>query len=237
MPNLQPKYTAKMEQTNLFIALAALLIITLMLASTVRRYQELMAEKRARIKRTLRGVDLIQALCDRIAGCPLPVELERLLQQDILVRFQRVKQIDARFEGVDALIADAEHAISQVVESQHFDIQNKPQLQRITGALGELIEFLRSGRLLTPLTAEQAGQYVEQVATLRAESVYRYHMEQARHFQDEDKLHDALGHCNSVKTFLNEHGPDNSQVKAWYAEAETLRKTLSEVQDSSASAT
>ncbi|MEN8179500.1 MAG: pyruvate-flavodoxin oxidoreductase [Pseudomonadota bacterium] len=225
-----------MEQTKLFIALGGLLIFTLVLAGAARRYQELMAERRMRIKRILRGVDLVKDLFERITDCPLPAELERILHQDILARFLRVREIDARYKGIEALIADAEQAGNQVVESQRFDIQDKPQLQKITQALGEMINFLQNGSLLTPLSAEQAAKYMELVGTRRSECVYRFHMEQARKLQEEDELHGALGHCNSVKTFLNEHGPVSSQVKAWFAEAEELRKVLSEARDSSAPA-
>lgn len=225
-----------MEQTNLYLALGSLLFVALILASAVRRYQEVMAERRMRIKRVLRGVDLLQDLFYRISGCPLPMELEKVLRQDILARFQKVKQIDARYREIDRMIEDAEQAANQVVENQRFGIQDKLQLNKITQALGEMIGFLRNGTLLSPLSAEQARRYSELVGIRRSECVYRYHIEQAKSLHEENRVHEALGHCNSIKTFLKEHGPSSDQVKGWYDEAEELRKALSEPGDSSAPA-
>jgi len=58
-------------------------------------------------------------------------------------------------------------------------------------------------------------------------------MEQAEKLQQEDKLEDALGHCDSIKAYLNEHGPATDQVRAWYAEAGDLTKVLGEADDPS----
>ncbi len=222
-----------MEQTNLFIALGGLLIFALMLASAVRRYQELMAERRMRIKRIIRGVDLIKDLFERINGCPLPAELAKALHQDVLTRLQKVRQIEARFQGIDELITEAEQVVLQMVETKRFEIWDKPHRQKITHALGEMIGFLQGGGMLTPLTGEQLREFIELAGTRRAECVYRYHLEQAKKLQQAEQLHDALGHCDSIKAFLNEHGPASDQVKAWYAEAEDLSKVLSEASGSS----
>lgn len=215
-----------MEQTNLFIALGGLLIFTLMLASIVRQYQERMAEKRMRIQRIVRGVDQIVDLLQRVVGCPLPAEIEKLLREDILSRYRAVRQIDRRFLGIEELISAAEQAVGLVREGQNFDIQDKPQLLKITNAMGEMIGFLQIGMLLRPMTQAKIRAFIELLGTRRSECVYRFHLAKAKEMQEQDQLHGALGHCNSIKTFLTEHGPANNQAKAWFAEAEELRKSL-----------
>ena len=215
---------------NLFITLGGLLILTLMLASLLRRYQERMAEKRLRIQRIIRGVDEIEDLLRQSTGCSLPAEIERVLREDVLARFHLVRKISRRFKGIAALIEGAEQALAQPPGGPRQRVQDKYQLQQVIKDLGELMDFLRAGRLLQPLPVEQLRRYVEQVGTRRAECVYRFHMEQAVRLRQAGRLHDALTHCNRVRTFVHEYGPANEQVKAWYAEAEVMRKELREAE-------
>ena len=225
-----------MQQTNLFIALGGLLILALMLASVMRRYQEVMAERRMRIKRIMRGVDLIRAMLERVSGCPLPLELEKLLVGDVLARFQKAREIDANYQGIEDLIGDAEQRKHGVVESKAFVIRDKPHLHRIAQALAEIINFLQEGGLLAQLTSERSRRFIELIGTLRAECVYRYHLEQAKRLQEEAKVREAIIHCNSIRSFIKQNGPSNDQVKAWYAEADELINEMRKVTDPSASA-
>ncbi len=217
-----------MEKIGLFVLLGGLLIFTLMMASVVRRYQERMAEKRLRVQRIIRGVDVIEDLLKHSTGCSLPAEVEKLLREDVLSRLQSVQQIDGRFQGINRLIKEAELALHPHQSGQRPVVQDYRQLQKMTTALSQLMDFLKEGRLLKPLIAEQVRIYVEQLGTLRAECVYGFHLERANQFLQAGKRHNALGDYKSIKSFLSEHGPDNDQVKAWYDEAESLRKAISE---------
>jgi hypothetical protein len=225
-----------MQQSNLFIALGGLLILALMLASVMRRYQEVMAERRMRIKRIMRGVDLIRAMLERASGCPLPVELEKLLVGDVLARFQKVREIDANYQGIDEVIGSAEQRKREVVESKAFEIRDKPHLHRIAQALAEIINFLQEGGLLTPLTSERSRHFIELIGTLRAECVYRYHLEQAKRLREAAQVRQAIIHCNSIRSFIKQNGPSNDQVKAWCAEADELINEMRKVTDPSAPA-
>lgn len=216
----------EMEQAKIFIALGGLLILALILASIVRQYQERMAVKRMQIQRVIHGIDRIGDLLQRVAGCPLPVEIEKALREDVLSRYLKVRQIDSRFLGIAALIKEAETALSLVRESHGFEVRDKPHLLKITKALGELIEFLRTGAWLHPLTQEKMHSFTELLGTLRSECVYRFQMAKAKEMREQGQIRAALEHCRVLNSFLNEYGPANSQGQAWYREAEELRKAL-----------
>lgn len=225
-----------MQQTNLFFALGSLLILVLLLASGVRRYQEMMAERRLRIKRLLRGVDLIREMLSALGGYPLPVELERLLLEDVLARFQRVRQIDSRFQGIDELVAEAERSVNPIGKPRKFEIQDTRQLHGIIKPLGELIDFFGSGGVLASLSADQVARIVKQIGELRAEAVYRFHTQEARRLLGSDESKRAIRHCGSIKSFLSQYGPATQQVKTWYEETETLQSELEAAIDDSAPA-
>jgi len=89
---------------------------------------------------------------------------------------------------------------------------------------------------LTPQPASRLNRAVEQLGVLRAEVVYRFHMQQAERFRAKDEPTKALRHYNSIRSFLAQTGPPVSQVKAWYEEADELGKELSGLIDGSAPA-
>ncbi len=225
-----------MEQISIFITLGGLLIFTLLLASIVRQYQERMAVKRMHIQRIIRGVDQIVDLLQRVADCPIPAEIEKALREDVLSRYLKVKQIDRRFVGIEELINEAEEATRSIPGNHGFNIKDKPHLSKITKALDELIGFLQAGRLYQPMAQEKIHSFSELLGTRRSECVYRFHMAKAKEMQEEKRINAALEHCNRIKSLLNEYGPDNSQVRTWYREAEELMRVLDEASDSSAPA-
>ncbi|RLJ21518.1 pyruvate-flavodoxin oxidoreductase [bacterium endosymbiont of Escarpia laminata] len=214
---------------NLIFVLGGLLIAALMLASIVHRYQVHMAQKRMKIQRLLRGVDFEEGLLDRLSGCPFPAETRQLLQKDMLARYQAIRGVDRRYEGIDRLIGEIGQTLaSPEVASQSHNILDKPHLQKVVDALGELMGFLQEGGLLNRTPAEVVREHVEKLGRQRAECVSRFHFTKAEQSFEEGNVHDALGHCNAIKEFLTDKGPNSDEVKALYDEAEALRKRISE---------
>ncbi|MBL3528650.1 MAG: pyruvate-flavodoxin oxidoreductase [gamma proteobacterium endosymbiont of Lamellibrachia anaximandri] len=214
---------------NLIFVLGGLLIAALMLASIVHRYQAHMAQKRMKIQRLLRGVDLVEDLLDRLSGCPLPAETRQLLQKDMLARYQAIRGVDRRYEGIDRLIGEIGQTLASAeVASQSHKILDKPHLQKVVDAFGELMGFLQEGGLLNRTPAEVVREHVEQLAMQRAECVSRFHFAKAEQLFEEGNVRDALGHCNAIKEFLTEKGPNSDEARMLYDEAEALRKRISE---------
>ncbi len=214
---------------NLIFVLGGLLIAALMLASIVHRYQVHMAQKRMKIQRLLRGVDLVEDLLDRLSGCPFPAETRQLLQKDMLARYQAIRRVDRRYEGIDKLIGEIGQALASAeVASQSQNIFDKSHLQKVVDAFGELMGFLQEGGLLHRTPVEVVREHVEKLAMQRAECVSRFHFTKAEQSFEEGKVHDALGHCNAIKEFLTEKGPNSDEVRALYDEAEAFRKRISE---------
>ncbi|MES9930350.1 MAG: pyruvate-flavodoxin oxidoreductase, partial [Candidatus Thiodiazotropha sp. 6PDIVS] len=65
-----------MEQTTLFIVVGGLLVLTLVLASIIQRYNDFVEERNQKVQRILNRVTEIEALIQRIPGLPVPVEVE-----------------------------------------------------------------------------------------------------------------------------------------------------------------
>jgi hypothetical protein len=217
-----------MEKYALFISIGGLLIFTLLMASVVKHYQEQMAAKRLRIQRVMRGVDLIESLFARVTACPFPAELENLLRQDILNRYQQVRSIHRRYQGIEALLVEAEGQLQQVSPARKIAIDGMAQLNQVIAAYTETIGLLSEGWLLRPLTQEEMNGFVDLAATRRAEAFRAYNLQQANDLKERGDPHGAVEHYIGIKSFLREQGPDNAQAKSWYQEAERLKRELLE---------
>lgn len=215
-----------MGQTNLFIALGGLLLLTLVTASLFKRYQERMAEKRRRIQRLLRGVDQIERLLFQLDSCPLQPEVDKVFREDVVRRFRKVREIHPRYKGIDVAITEAEEALKQPRLNQEPEIRDAQQLQKVIATLNEVIGFLQQGGLAAPLKASQLSELVELVATRRAEAVYRFHRQQAEGAENEGRPQDAIKHYSNIRSYLYENGPTVERVKQWYEEAGEMKERL-----------
>ncbi|EGV51000.1 hypothetical protein [Candidatus Endoriftia persephone] len=218
-----------MEQYTLIAILGGLLVLALFLSGIVQRHQQAVEAKRIKIQRLLRGVDLVENILFRLQGCHLPNEVERLLREDLLARYRAVKKVEPKYEGIDELLEMTEQALATLGDAAKADeITDKFHLQKLTSVINELIDFIKQGGLLTPITAEAVRDLVDLIGTRRAECLATFHMQKARELQLEGDIHAALGHCSAIKDYLNRNGPVNERVKALFREAEALRKALSE---------
>ena len=213
-----------MEQINLLFVLGGLLFLTLFSASLFKSYQERMAEKRRRIQRLLRGVDMVERVMFRLDGFPLQAEVERLMWEDVLNRYRKVKEIHARYQGLDGSIARVEALLNQPRPHGEVLIHDAPKLRRIIVSLNEVIGIIKQGMLLTRLQSKRITELVELVATRRAEAVYRYHKHKAEELNAQGDTKQAVKHCLNIRSYLFENGPTNDQVKQWYEEADAMKK-------------
>lgn len=216
-----------MDLIKLFIGLGGLVLLTILLAGFAKRYQQNMTVKRQRIKRILEAIDWLESLISRLDGSALPKDTEALLYEDIIERFKRIQTIDSRFNGITALIKEAERSLNQIPNKRSLQIDNINKLQRLVQVLSELLGFLRENRLLITLDHAQTQKHINAVATHRSECVYIYHINLAKQFYEDKRLLDALSHCNSIKSYLLGHGPANEQVKQWHQEAEAMSRQIS----------
>jgi hypothetical protein len=208
-----------MEQMKFYLVLGGLLTLTLIVASIAHRYHDYVEERRRQIERILRRVDELQALLQSLAGLPLAPEVIYLLRSDVLFRLQALKRIYSRHPGIDASIAKATAAKMEKPATPTAPAElDEAQFERLMRGLGKVEWMLREQRFSTPIGIDEQHRLTQSVAMQRAESLYRYHRRHAERLLQEGQLHQALWHCNQVRLFLREKGPDNEQTHEWYQE-------------------
>ncbi|MES9939437.1 MAG: hypothetical protein ABW104_15945 [Candidatus Thiodiazotropha sp. 6PLUC2] len=219
-----------MEQTTLFIVVGGLLVLTLVLASIIQRYNDFVEERNQKVQRILNRVTEIEALIQRIPGLPVPVEVETLLRQDILVRLQALKQIHPRYEGINQMIQAAEQAVGEVKAQPQGTQLDALRLEQFSRLLKEVDWLLKERRLLTPMTDEYRDRLIAALDFRHAESLYHHHIKQAERLEKEQQLHQAHWHCSQLKTLVEPLVQNNQQAAEWIKEirrvCEKITKSL-----------
>jgi hypothetical protein len=216
-----------MEQMTLYLVLGGLLILTLVLASITQRYNAYVEERRRQIERILRRVDELDELAGQLQGLPLPAGVMALLRRDVLARLEIIRQVHPRHPGISGLIESAKAALAEAqITSAIGQELDEISLGRLTRGLRRVDWMLREQRFVAPLNEAEAQQLQQAIAMQQAEALYRFHSRQAEMRTAGDDLHQALWHCNQVRQFLREQGPDNEQTREWYQEMDQRHREL-----------
>jgi hypothetical protein len=216
-----------MEQVTLFMVVGGLLVLTLVVASIGQRYHDFVEERRLQVQRILNRVTEIESLIHRMTGLPVPVEIERLLRQDILARLKTLQQIHPKYKGVQGLIRSAETAVNQVKEQPQDPDLDALRLEQLSRLLGEIHWLFKERRLLTPITEEQRGQLLATLELRRTDCLYRHHIREAVRLEKGQQLHQAQWHCQQLKAFLEPLLQTHQQAGEWYREMQEVCQRVS----------
>ena len=214
---------------TLYMVLGGLLILTLVLASIAQRYHAYVEERRRRIERILKRVEGLEDVVGQLRGLPVPADGLRLLYRDILARLEVIRQVYARQPGIGERIARTAAAQSAVEEAAPLaSVELKePEMERLMRGLGQLLWMLQERRFVTPVGEDERERLAQNLALWRAEAHYRYHRRQAARLVEQSQLHQALWHCNQVRQFLRDSGPDTPLISGWYEEIDARCRAIS----------
>ena len=218
-----------MEQMTLYMVLGGLLILTLVLASIAQRYHAYVEERRRRIERILKRVEGLEDVVRQLHGLPVPADGLRLLYRDILARLEVIRQVYSRQPGIGERVAGATAAQAALEESAPLAsvVLSEPEMERLMRGLGQLIWMLQERRFVTPLDEDERERLTQSLSLWRAEAHYRYHRRQAAHLVEQSQLHQALWHCNQVRQFLRDSGPETASTRSWYQELDERYRAIS----------
>ncbi|MEJ2621896.1 MAG: hypothetical protein P8163_17050 [Candidatus Thiodiazotropha sp.] len=217
-----------MEQTTLFIVVGGLLVLTLVLASIMQRYNEFVEERNQKVQRILTRISEIEALIGRMPGLPIPAEAETLLRQDVHARLKALQQIHPKYQGIQQMVAAAEQAIDKVKperEDRHLDSLRLEQFSKLSS---ELSWLLKENRLLAPVSDNVRNQLVAKLEFRRVESAYYHHIREAQRLLKSQQLHQAQWYCSQMRKMVEPWSQTNQQAADWYQEVLKVCKGVSD---------
>lgn len=172
------------EQFLLPLVVIGLVVLTLVLSSIARRYQQHQAARRSVVQRMELAIRWLERLRARLQPLPLGRVVQQAIAADILDRYRMISRVFRRYPDLARLLAQAEARLADPAAQPSGAvpvIMADEELASLLTDLGELSSYFRDRGTLHPLAADQAEQVLGQLAECRCELLAQhYHA----HFRD-----------------------------------------------------
>lgn len=217
------------DNLNSMAAVTGMVVLAVLTASLVTRYQQSQQQRRARIRQLMAGVHRLEELLQRLAGISLPGDVRILLRRDILARYRAVRRVYRGYPGVDRLIQQAEQRLNAEAPDAGAVLPVPPDTltfeQWISG-LHEVIEMVRYGRLLEPVPLTTRSGLLQQLLEREAECLYGHHMNEADKFKQADRMTQARSRVQLAQELIRGLGVRTERVNGLLGEAEQAYQFL-----------
>jgi len=211
------------------LAVLGLLLATLLMGSLVNRYQAHQALVGSRVRRLEAGAAQIAEALSVLRGVPLSRELRLALRGEVLARYQKIRRLYRRYPALLEHIRAAEaalHAEGAKGAGGVGPIEGEAALRRTLRALDLLLGVTEPGGALQPVPADVRGIFRRELGERRAEVISRFHLVEARRFENAGNLMRARSHLTMLSQVLRQRGPATDFVRELYTEAESAMSML-----------
>lgn len=209
-------------------AVMVLVVLLVVVASAVKKYQTHMAHKRATVRRVTSAIPMIEESLEALNTLPLASELRLMLRGDVVNRLQEARKVLSSYNDIDTLIASAQKRLDDEKLHQVDEIplvESEQERVVLFDALLRLTEYLQGGGPIEHFSTDQRHAYIVEMKELRAEILARFHNEQAELLRDEHGAK-ARQHLMALMAVLKERGPNTERVRDLYHEAEAMMEEL-----------
>ena len=213
-----------LEDGGMVFAVLGMLLSMLSMAAILNRYQAHQALVHASVRRLESHARRISAALAALSGVPLSRELRIILHNDMVACYQKMRRLYRRYPGIDGKIEGAQ----RVANTQGAPatggvgpIDNEQVLRQIIGALDDLTALMVGGGTLQTLAPDVRAIFRRELAERRAEAFARFHLVQARRFENAADWVRARSHLTRLMNELRNAGRSTDFVRGLYTEAQT----------------
>lgn len=220
-----------LEQWGVPLAVFAMLLLTLVMAAVLNRYQAFQANVRVAVRRLDVGVAEVTAALDGLGRVPLSRELRLTLRSDILARYRKIRRLYRRYPAIDTKIRAAEAAINAEGGAPSGGVgpmENEQIFRKTIAALDCLIATLGGGHMLQPLPADVRVIFRRELGERRAEAMSRFHLVEAKRHERQGNATRSRTHLIALVQALRQRGPGTGFVRELLSEAESALASLNE---------
>ncbi|MCB1772730.1 MAG: hypothetical protein KDI88_03875, partial [Gammaproteobacteria bacterium] len=173
---------AVIEQWGVPLAVLALVVATLLMASIVKKQQVHQATVRAAVRKHEKALLEMEGALRELAPVPLSRALRVAMRAEILARTQRIRSLYRRYPGIAERVAAAEAAVASETEpvaDSVGPIETEQAFRTLLRAFDDISERIRLGALLQPLPQDVRGVFQRELGERRAEAAARFHLVQS----------------------------------------------------------
>ncbi len=222
-----------LEQWGVPLAVLGMLLLTLLMAAVLSRYQAYQADVRVAVRHLYpHAAELVAALAE-LGRVPLSRELRLTLRSEVLATYRKIRKLNRRCPGIAEEIRKAENALNAEgapLVGGVGRMDSEQVFRTTTAALDCLISALGRGGTLQPIPADVRAIFRRELGERRAEAMSRYHLVEAKHHDGRGNITRARTHLMALVQVLRQRGPSTDFVRALFAEAESALSGLNERQ-------
>lgn len=208
---------------QLLLIIAALIVLTLLLASIYRRYQMHLDNKRAAMQRLANNAGLLSSTLDALKPLPIKKEVRVLLRQEVIECLNGIKRLNPKLKDIETRIKEAEGRVNSEQSEAGIEIttpDTEEELNRIIEAIELLISFFAPGRMLTKPDSTRRTEYKTHLQEIRAELRYHFFTESAAALYQEGKRDPARSQLKRLMRYFQQLGPNTTLLRERYGDVE-----------------
>ena len=206
-----------MEVWYLVIGIGVLLLLTGIINNIAEAIDRRQAQKKVQILRYQRRIDEITEYIDQLKGIDIPGEIISLLQDEVIARFDKIKQIDPKFDGTHELFKQAKeneenHPPQETVEMVDFNQLNEHQfLDKITLLRG-LGRFIQEIPLLSLSSNAKRHKFEDSLIAYRFDKIHAFYTRLAQQAIEKENYDTALQNLEKILGPLQLLQHENAQL-------------------------
>jgi hypothetical protein len=218
-----------LQDWGVVLTVLGMLLAMLSMAAILNRYQAHQALVHASVRRLEGHAQRIAAALTALPGVPLSRELRIILHTDVLACYRKIRHHYRRYPGIDDKIVGAQRAANAQgapASGGVGPIENDQALRQIIGALDGLTAMMVDGGTLQTVAPDVRAIFRRELAERRAEAFARYHLVQARRFENAADWVRARSHLTRLMNELRNAAPSTEFVRGLYTEAQAASVAL-----------
>lgn len=207
------------------LAVIGLVVLLLVMAGLVKRYQIHLATIRENVRRLEAPLPALRVALDNLSGVPLSRELRVMLRNDELARHQAVQRLVPKHPQIARQISETRarrDAEGPKPDLGIRSVESEQDLRRLLDAIDHVHDYIASGAPLPHLRAEESKVFREELGERRAEILSRFHLVAASRLLDANDTSHARQHVNTLMHTLRDRGPNTEFIRQLYGEAEHM---------------
>ena len=222
-----------LEQWGVPLTVLGMLLLTLLMAAILKRYQAYQADVRATVRHLDARVAELVAALGELGNVPLSRELRLTLRSEVLARYRKIRKLYRRYPGIGDQIAMAERALNAEGTSAGGGVgpmEDERVFRKTIAALDCLLHILGSGGLIQQVPKDVRAIFRRELGERRAEAMSRHHLVEAKRHESRGSSMRARTHLMTLIQVLRQRGPSTDFVRELYAQAEVALSGLGEQQ-------
>lgn len=211
---------------NLLLAVIGLVILTLLLASLYRKYQEAQAMRRQRVAMLLAGVEQLERILGQTTPLGLSRELRVLSRKELVRRLKAVQATYARYPHIQERIHQARSQVDTegATAPSRQKSTDKALLTGQLNVLAELRHILVEGGFSEPVAPSELPGFLHELDEARVRVQFDYHLAMYELYCDENARAKARSHLVALTKMIDGVRLKSEVITALREEAERLSK-------------